>query len=94
LAGFRFDAAVTGERSAIPAAKLISQFGQHIDNDVVMNVPRARHHSYGKAVNQLVALGLPFLPGKEFFDGPSPWGGIGHGSHSSVYPIDTTPAEQ
>jgi hypothetical protein len=56
-------------------------------DDVVVHIPRTCHHAGGKAVHELVALGLPFLSGKEFRDCPSPRGGIRHGSYRISYLI-------
>jgi hypothetical protein len=64
---------------------VVAEFCNQIDDDVVMDVLRARHHSDRLAVHQFIPIRLALLPFEELFDGPPAMGWISHGFPFPTY---------
>jgi hypothetical protein len=85
LARKRLDAAVPCKYAAAASSELASEFRQHVDEDVIMNVLGARQLANWGSSDQFIAIRLALLPEEELFDRPSAACGFGHEAIPSAY---------
>ena len=78
LALASFNASLAGQGTTSTAADLFPQFASEVHDDIVADVPDARHHFQGTPIDEFVAVGLLFLSGEEILDGPATMNRLGH----------------